>query len=84
MSESYGLVGEIRLILGDIFQLPLEDIPPDIAFGDLPQWDSMGHMEVMMHLEDKFGVEITADTIGELVNIPAICAYLGNHPHSRG
>ncbi len=49
---------------------------PDLAFGDLPQWDSMGHMEVMMLLEQRYDVEINADTIAALTSVPAIRAYL--------
>ena len=79
MTAQKELQEKIRLLLKEIFQLPLEEIPPDLAFGDVPQWDSMGHMEVMMHLEEQFGVEVNADTIGELISIPAICAYLSNH-----
>jgi len=83
MSENNGLQEKIRLMLKDVFQLPLEEITPDLAFGDVPQWDSMGHMEVMMHLEEQFGVEINTDTIGELISIPAICAYLSDHHREK-
>jgi acyl carrier protein len=62
--------------LVDALQVPAEWVRPDLAFGDLPQWDSMGHMEVMMFLEEQFGVEINTETIAELVSIPAICAYI--------
>jgi acyl carrier protein len=43
----------------------------------------MGHMEVMMLLEQKFGIEINADTIAALVSVPAICDYIDqNHKNS--
>lgn len=70
------ITDKIRSLLAGTFQIPLDDVPADMAFGDIPQWDSFGHMEVMMSLEEKFGVEISTETISELVNIPAICAYL--------
>lgn len=66
----------VRNMLAEIFQLPLEEIKTDLAFGDLPQWDSMGHMDVMIGLEDRFGVEINAETIGKLISLPEICTYL--------
>lgn len=67
---------QIQELVSAALQVPLEEITPELTFGDIPQWDSMGHMEVMMRLEEQFGVEITADTIGELISIPAINAYL--------
>jgi acyl carrier protein len=66
----------IQELLAQALQLPIEQIPLDLAFGDIPQWDSMGHMEVMMILEERYGVEINADTISALTSIPIIYEYL--------
>lgn len=73
------LTDHIRELLSQALQLPLEQIHPELAFGDLPQWDSMGHMEVMMLLEEQYGVEVNADTIGSLTSIPEITRYLDEH-----
>lgn len=70
------LQDQVRGLLAEAFMLPVQDIPADLAFGDLPQWDSMGHMNVMIGLEERFGVEVSAETIGELVSVPAICDFL--------
>lgn len=56
--------------------MPKEDIPADLAFGGVRQWDSMGHMGVMLLLEERFGVPIDADLIATLTSVPAICDYL--------
>lgn len=66
----------VQAALAEALNLPASSITPDLAFGDLPQWDSMGHMEVMMRLEEHFGIEINADTITALTSIPAICAHV--------
>jgi acyl carrier protein len=70
------LTESVRAVIVEALQVPAEQVTPDLAFGDLPQWDSMGHMEVMISLEAQFGVEITADTIAELTSIPAIRNYI--------
>jgi acyl carrier protein len=72
---------QVQAVLAEAIQVPSDQVTPDLAFGDLPQWDSMGHMEVMMRLEEQFGIEINADTIAELVSIPEICAYLKEGGH---
>jgi acyl carrier protein len=59
-----------------------EQITSEFAYGDVPEWDSMGHMNLMMALEEKYGVQITADTITRLVSIPAIIGYLLENPHA--
>jgi acyl carrier protein len=76
MQSDSSLDGRIRAVLAEALQIPPDQVTPDLAFGDLPQWDSMGHMEVMILLEEHFGVEINADTISELVSVQAIYDYV--------
>jgi len=71
----------VKYLLADAIQVPPDLVTPDLAFGDLPQWDSLGHMEVMMRLEDEFGVSINADIIAELISVPEICKYLEAQSH---
>ena len=70
------LRNRIQEIVAEAIQAPPDMVTPELAFGDLPQWDSLGHMEVMMLLEEQFGVEVNADTIAQLVSIPEIYTYL--------
>jgi acyl carrier protein len=70
------LIDRVRSMIAEVLHAPLEDVKNDLSFGDLPQWDSMGHMDVMIALEERFGVEVNADTISQLVSVPVICSYL--------
>ncbi len=67
---------KVKGILAEALEVPLADISDDLAIGDLPQWDSMGHMTVISLLEDRFGIEASTDMIAELVNLPVIVQYL--------
>jgi acyl carrier protein len=75
------LTARVQAALSEALRVPPEQVAPELAFGDLPQWDSMGHMEVMMALEMHFGIEINADTIAYLTSIPAICSYIEENGH---
>jgi acyl carrier protein len=79
---SDGMTEQVRHLIAAALQVPAEDVSAELSFGDLPQWDSMGHMEVMMQLEERFGVEVSADTIAALTSVPAICAYLTENGHA--
>ncbi|MBN2549653.1 MAG: acyl carrier protein [Anaerolineales bacterium] len=80
MENSDHLKERVQVLLADAIQVPVDMITPELTFGDLPQWDSLGHMEVMMRLEEEFGVEVSADTIAALISIPAICSYITDRP----
>lgn len=77
-STDIELISKVQAVLAEALQISLEQVTPDLAFGDIPQWDSMGHMEVMILLEQYFGVEINAETISQLTSIPAICASIAD------
>ncbi len=70
------LLVELRDVFVDVFHISAAEVGSETQFGELPQWDSMGHMDLMVALESKFGVEITAETISKLVSIPAIIAHV--------
>jgi acyl carrier protein len=76
------LTEKIQTVLAEALQVPPDIVTPDLALGDLPQWDSMGHMEVMMFLEQHFGVEINNDTIADLTSVPAIRRYIEENGHA--
>lgn len=44
---------------------------------DLPAWDSLGQVNLIMALEQEFGVYIEVEDFGSLNSVPAILAYLG-------
>ncbi|MEW5870901.1 MAG: acyl carrier protein [Chloroflexota bacterium] len=81
--KNSSLTEQVQALLVEAIQVPPELITADLTFGDLPQWDSLGHMEIMMRLEEKFDVEINADTIAELISIAEICAYLEKNGHAH-
>lgn len=76
------LTAQVQSALIQALRLSPEQVTPEMAFGDIPQWDSMGHMEVMMVLETQFGIEINAETIAALTSVPAICAYIQENGHA--
>lgn len=49
------------------------------AADDLAAWDSLGHVNLMMALEQTFGVYIEVEDFDRLRSVPAILDYLGRH-----
>lgn len=78
MQSDTSLIERIQNTLAEALRVPIDLLTAETAFGDMPQWDSLGHMEVMMFLEQEFGIEINADTIASLTSVPAIYAHITN------
>lgn len=39
-------------------------------------WDSLAHIQLMLAIEEEFGVTLTTDEMSEMTSIPAILAVL--------
>lgn len=76
VEQDTALSERVQKLLSEALQVPGDQVHAGLEFGDLPQWDSMGHMEVMLSLEEQFGIEIDADIIASLTSVPTISNYL--------
>jgi acyl carrier protein len=81
MKTETNIKEKVKTILAEALEASPAEITDDLAIGDLPQWDSMGHMTVISLLEERFGIEASTDLIAELVSLPAIVKYLEGHSH---
>ncbi len=62
--------------ISQILKVSPTDLTPDSALGIAPGWDSMAHIDIMMVLEDRLGVEITEDLLESLTTIESILQLL--------
>lgn len=74
--ENDNLIVHVQETVAEALQVPIRQIAPNLAFGGIKEWDSMGHMDVMMLLEERFGISIDAEIIAALTSVPAICEYI--------
>ncbi len=58
--------------------LGLEDgtDPSGAAYGRTEGWDSVGHMQLMLALEDAYGITIDADDVFAMSDYRAVCDIL--------
>ena len=73
---------EIRRLTAEVLRLPEAEVHDALSFGDVPQWDSLGHMDLLMALEERYKVELNEDLIANLLSLDAICQYLAEHAHA--
>ena len=66
----------VRALIAEALRLPPESLTDALAFGEVRQWDSVGHINIMLALEKEFGIAIPDDDVGELTDVGAIRRYL--------
>jgi citrate synthase len=80
MLSDSALVEQIQKLVAEALQVTAGQIAPELEFGGIKEWDSMGHMGVMMLLEERYGIPIDADLIASLTSVPLICEYVRKNP----
>jgi acyl carrier protein len=71
-------VDESRLRRTVVTALRIKDerYRPDLKLGDLDEWDSLGHLELVAQVEKEFGVSLDFDDIPKLNSLDALRAHL--------
>jgi acyl carrier protein len=59
-------------------KLRCRTLGPDAAMGKTRGWDSMAQVELILSLEEKYGVQVPPDMFGELSTVPAILGFINS------
>ena len=75
MSTTQAITAEVRQIISNILDFPEDDLKSETEINSLPNIDSMRTLEIILQVENKYGIEIpdnltfTVKTIGEFEQI---------------
>lgn len=67
----------VKDVMALAFNVPAEQIGDDASIMETPGWDSLGHANLMLALEEEFGVQLPPEAQVDLQSLPEIVAYLG-------
>lgn len=66
----------LQQTLSTTLKVPAAKITATTRHEDLPSWDSLGQVNLIMALEETFGVYVDVEEFGNLNSVPAILDYL--------
>jgi acyl carrier protein len=58
-----------RSILADILAVPARQITADLGAGEIPAWDSLRHLQMVLAIELEYGVEFDPTQIPALSTV---------------
>jgi acyl carrier protein len=62
----------VRSVVRNTFRLSAAEAAGDLRIGAPPQWDSIGHMQLLLEIENEFGLRFPTHTIANLTTIESI------------
>jgi acyl carrier protein len=66
----------VRQVLALVFNLPDTEVGRDAAIMRTPGWDSLGHANLMLAIEEEFEVTLSPDVVVDLQSLDDIVTYL--------
>jgi acyl carrier protein len=67
---------QVRDIASDIFGIKADKITAHSSPQTIENWDSMQHLNLVLAIEEKFGVQFEPEDIEEMKNIGAVTAVV--------
>ncbi|MBN8759060.1 MAG: hypothetical protein BGO61_10975 [Thiobacillus sp. 65-69] len=65
--------------IAEVFALPESAVVDGLALSDIPAWDSLAHMMLIVRLEETYQIQFSGDEIADLRSVGDIRATLQGH-----
>jgi acyl carrier protein len=59
-----------------VFEVPVETLNEDISMENFEAWDSLGHITLMISIEEEFNITVDEDEIPNLTSVKLLVEYL--------
>ena len=66
----------LKQVMATVLAVPVEAIGPDASADTIPSWDSLHHMNLVLALEQTFGVEIPDEDAADITSYALIKVVL--------
>jgi acyl carrier protein len=84
MTERPTQVGEkVRDIVSALFNLPPDTVTVSTSHDDTEAWDSVGHLNLVLALQEEFSITIEPEDFEKLSSVGAIISYVINSTNNQ-
>ena len=65
---------KVKEIIAKVLEVEVSQINDDTAIGDIREWDSLSHIQIVSAIEKEFGFNFTPDVMMDLEDVSDIVA----------
>lgn len=76
MTTQTEVEARVRAYVADHFQVPVESVTRSTTADDIEGWDSMAHAEIVLGLEEEYGVEFDPAELVSMEDVGALADTL--------
>lgn len=70
------MMAAVERIVADVLQLRPEEVTPELRRGEVPAWDSLGHLRIISELEEQLQISIPIEDFSRLECVGDFEKYL--------
>lgn len=74
--HDHGLSKQVREVVAAIFDMNVAEVTDETSYESNKAWDSVGHINLMLALQEEFSIMILPEQSEELTSVAAITAFL--------
>lgn len=67
----------LQKLFGEIFDIEADEFSDELSYEDTPDWDSLGHMKMVMALSAEFKVEFDIEEVMAMESVARIKEIVG-------
>lgn len=72
------VLSRVQRIMADVFSVPVERVTLESSSETIDSWDSLQHLNLMLALEQEFGLELLPEEIERLVSVHDIATLVSD------
>ena len=76
MESQISIVEKLERIMKSVFEDDNLTITKDTVSSDIDNWDSLNHIQLMVEIQNEFGINLTALEMQKFRNVGDICSCL--------
>ena len=76
MSDTDQVLPKVREAFKAVFDIEPQSLTLETSAGDIPGWDSLGHLSLTTQLEQTFGISFDVDELMEMENVREIVRFV--------
>ena len=63
---------QVRRVAADVFNVPIDELRHDATRDDIAQWDSLHHINLVIALEQTFGIQFSPEHMDQMLSLELV------------
>ena len=80
MQADAPLVAQVRAVIAESLDLDEDQLPDEPSQDTVARWSSLGHLVLVLNLEERFGVSFSMEEMVTMTSARRILEVLGRRP----